>query len=68
MSCSVSVPNYLAAPVFDFPVIENLCTFGVQNMDGNAKVENGALTSHYDGFDVTYNIIGVRLKFKRVKK
>ena len=56
MSCSVSVPNYLAAPVIDYPVIENLCTFGVQNMDGNAKVENGALTCHYDGFDVTYNI------------
>ena len=54
---SCSAPNYLPAPVIDYPVIENLCTFGVQNMDGDAKVENDVLTCHYEGFDVTYNII-----------
>lgn len=53
---SCSAPNYLPGPNLDYPVIENLCTFGVQNMDGNAKVENNTLTCHYDGFDVTYNV------------
>ncbi len=54
MSCSA--PTYLTAPVIEYPIIENLCSFGIQNMDNDAKVENNVLTCHYDGFDVKYHV------------
>lgn len=50
-------PNYLPCPKIQYPITENKCTFGVQNMDQNAKVEMDALTCHYDGFDVKYKIL-----------
>lgn len=53
---SCAAPTYLPSPTMYYPTIENTCTFGVQNMDGNANVEGNALACHYDGFDVVYNI------------
>lgn len=50
-------PTYLPCPKIQYPITENKCTFGVQNMDQNAKVEMNALTCHYDGFDVKYKIM-----------
>lgn len=49
-------PKYLPAPTIQYPITENTCTFGVQNMDEKAKVETNTLTCHYDGFDVSYKI------------
>ena len=48
--------DYLSGPILKYPTVLNTCTFGVQNMDENAKVESDALTCHYDGFDVTYKL------------
>lgn len=53
---SCAVPNYLPGPTIQYPTIENVATFGVQNMDENAKVETNELTCHYDGFNVKYKI------------
>lgn len=53
---SCAAPTYLPCPILQYPTIENKCTFGVQNMDNVAKVEEKALTCHYEGFDVTYKI------------
>ena len=53
---SCAVPNYLPGPTIHYPTIENTATFGVQNMDENAKVETNGLTCHYDGFNVMYKI------------
>ncbi len=47
--------HYLPLPsTIDCPVVSNTGTFGVQNMDGNAKVENKDIVCHYSGFDVKY--------------
>ncbi len=54
---SSCAPKYLAAPTIQYPITQNTCTFGVQNMDENAKVEPNALTCHYDGFDVVYKVL-----------
>lgn len=53
---SCSAPKYVSLPKLDYPVLSNVCTFGIQNMDENAKVEDNSLTCHYDGFDVSYRI------------
>lgn len=51
---SCAEPNYIPCPTLNYPIIENIYSFGIQNMDESAKVDN--LTCHYDGFDVKYNI------------
>lgn len=51
---SCSAPSYLAPQPLQYPILENICTFGIQNMDEKAKIENDVLTCHYDGFDVKY--------------
>lgn len=53
---SCAAPKYQTPPPLQYPLLENICTFGVQNMDENAKVENNVLTCHYDGFDVKYKV------------
>lgn len=54
---SCSAPKYLALPnQVSCPVIQNTCSFGIQNMDQKAKVENSNLTCHYKDFDVQYTI------------
>lgn len=53
---SCSAPTYLQGPTIEFHVKDNICTFGIQNMDNDSKVENEALTCHYDGFDIQYTI------------
>ena len=55
---SCSAPQYLTLPSkASFPVIKNTGSFGIQNMDEQAKVEIVKdLVSHYDGFDVKYTI------------
>ncbi|MBQ8455671.1 MAG: hypothetical protein IJ537_10110 [Bacteroidaceae bacterium] len=53
---SCAAPEYLTPPALLYPALENICTFGVQNMDEKAKVENNALTCHYEGFDVKYKV------------
>lgn len=53
---SCAAPNYLPGPIKTYPSIQNTLTFGVQNMDGSAKVEGQDLTCHYEGFDVTYKL------------
>ena len=54
---SCSVPKYMALPdKVPCPVIQNTCSFGIQNMDQKAKVENSNLTCHYKDFDVQYTI------------
>ncbi len=54
---SCSAPVYLPCPRLRYPTIENRCTFGIQNMDEKAKVEESTLTCHYEGFDVEYKIL-----------
>lgn len=54
---SCAAPTYLPGPTMRYPTIENTCSFGVQNMDEDAKVEVTALTCHYEGFDVAYKIL-----------
>ena len=54
---SCSAPKYMALPnQVSCPVIQNTCSFGIQNMDQKAKVENSKLTCHYKDFDVQYTI------------
>lgn len=54
---SCSAPHYLALPSkVPCHAIKNTCSFGIQNMDEQAKIENEDLISHYDGFDVKYTI------------
>lgn len=54
---SCSAPNYMALPSYvQVPCIQNTCTFGIQNMDQNAKVENSNLVCHYEDFDIQYTI------------
>ncbi len=53
---SCAAPTYLPGPVKTYSSIENTMTFGVQNMDGNAEINSGDMTCHYDGFDVTYKL------------
>ena len=53
---SCAVPNYQPSPTIHYPTIENITTFGVQNMDENAKVNTNSLSCHYDGFNVWYKI------------
>lgn len=53
---SCAAPKYMNPPVLMYPTLENTCTFGVQNMDEKAIVENNVLTCHYDGFDVKYKV------------
>ena len=54
---SCTAPTYLSGPTFQYPIIENIGTFGIQNIDEKAEVENDTLTCHYDGFDVTYKVM-----------
>ena len=54
---SCSVPQYLSGPELKYPTIDNKCSFGIQNMDENAKIENEKLTCHYNGFDIKYDIL-----------
>lgn len=58
MLSSCAAPHYLSRPETYTPMLEtkNIFSFGVQNMDEKAKTESNALTCHYDGFDVRYNI------------
>ena len=54
---SCSAPQYLAVPKYvSCPIIENTCSFGIQNMDQKAKVENSNLVCHYKNFDVQYTL------------
>lgn len=54
---SCSAPKYLALPeTVSCPVVQNTCSFGIQNMDQQAKVENTNLTCHYENFDIQYTI------------
>lgn len=53
---SCAAPNYLPSPTIQYPILRNTCSFGVQNMDEKAKVENSSLSCHYDGFDVKYKL------------
>ena len=54
---SCSAPKYLALPLkVSCPIIRNTGSFGIQNMDLQAKVDNYSLISHYDGFDIIYTI------------
>ena len=54
---SCSGPKYLALPdKVPCPIIKNTCSFGIQNMDQKAKVENNNLVCHYKDFDVQYTI------------
>lgn len=53
---SCSAPQYLEVPDLKYPVLKNVCTFGIQNMDEKAKVEDNSLTCHYNDFDVSYII------------
>lgn len=54
---SCASPQYLALPdKVSCPVIQNTCSFGIQNMDRKAKVENSNLIAHYKDFDVQYSI------------
>ena len=53
---SCAVPTYLPPPPVQYSILESTYTFGVENMDKTAKVESGAMTCHYDGFDVQYKI------------
>lgn len=51
---SCATPNYLPLPAVAFPAIQNTASFGIQNLDEKAKIENNVLTCHYEGFDVKY--------------
>ena len=54
---SCSGPKYLALPdKVSCPIIQNTCTFGIQNMDQKAKVESNNLVCHYKDFDVQYTL------------
>lgn len=53
---SCAAPTYLPPPTVQYSILESTYTFGVQNMDETAKVENNTMTCHYDGFDVQYQI------------
>lgn len=53
---SCAAPTYLPPPPVQYFILESTYTFGVQNMDETAKVESNAMTCHYDGFDVQYQI------------
>lgn len=53
---SCAAPTYLPPPPVQYSILESTYTFGVQNMDETAKVESEAMTCHYDGFDVHYQI------------
>ena len=53
---SCAAPTYLPGPTIQYPTLENIATFGVQNMDENAKVSSNELTCHYEGFNVKYII------------
>lgn len=54
---SCAAPKFMPKPELLFPVYTNKGTIGVENMDAMAKVENEALTCHYEGFDVTYKFL-----------
>lgn len=56
LCASCSMPNYLGMPELEYPVLENVCSFGIQNMDEHATVDDNSLACHYDGFDVFYRI------------
>lgn len=58
MLVSCAAPTYLSSPIIYTPVreIKNVFSFGIQNMDEKAKVDNNTITCHYDGFDFTYEI------------
>lgn len=54
---SCSAPKYLTLPdKVPCPVVKNTCSYGIQNMDEDAKVENGSLVCHYADFDVQYTL------------
>ena len=53
---SCAAPTYLPPPPVRYSILESNYTFGVQNLDETAKVESEAMTCHYDGFDVHYQI------------
>lgn len=53
---SCAAPTYLPPPPVQYSILESTYTFGVQNMDETAKVESNAMTCHYDGFDIQYQI------------
>lgn len=54
---SCAAPKYTALPdKVSCPVIQNTCSFGILNMDEQAKVENNNLVCHYKDFDVQYTI------------
>lgn len=53
---SCAAPKYLPPPTIHYPGVSNICSFGVQNMDEEAKTEGHNLICHYNGFDVVYTI------------
>lgn len=54
---SCSSPHYLE-PTVRYNTLINKTTFAVQNMDEKGKTELQSLTTHYDGFDIRYYLIG----------
>lgn len=54
---SCSAPHYLALPSqVQCPVVQNKGSFGIQNLDEQAKVESNNLICHYEGFDIQFTV------------
>ncbi|MCR4921696.1 MAG: hypothetical protein K5945_08340 [Bacteroidaceae bacterium] len=64
LSASCAEPYYLAAPTLQYPIIEDVFSFGVQNMDDSAKIEEKNMVCHYGGFDVKYKIVNGTITFE----
>jgi len=64
MSCAE--PNYLAAPTLQYPIIEDVFSYGIQNMDDSAKVEGNDMICHYNQFDVKYKVDNKTITFELI--